>query len=77
MDYHLVTTAPTDEKMKHTESGTINGGMLPKDPTELHLVIVIDVPSVEEHLKKIKSTGGKIVMPAIKVGEYGFVCQNF
>ena len=31
MDYHLVTTAPTDEKMKHTESGTINGGMLPKD----------------------------------------------
>lgn len=42
-----------------------------------NLVIVIDVPSVEKHLKKIESTGGKIVMPAIKVVEFGFVCQNF
>ena len=25
MDYHLVTTTPTDEKMKPTEPGAING----------------------------------------------------
>ena len=70
MDYHLVTTTPTDEKMKPTEPSAINGGMLPKDLGP-HPVIVIDVPSVEDHLKKIESAGGKIVIPTIKVGEFG------
>ena len=71
MDYHLVTTTPTDTKMKPTEPGAINGGMLPKDPTGSHPIIVVDVPSVEERLKKIESAGGKTVMPSIKVGEFG------
>lgn len=75
MDYHLVTTTPTDEKMKPTEPGAINGGMLPKDPTGPHPVIVIDVPSVEDHLQKIESAGGKIVMPTIKVGEFGLYAR--
>ena len=47
MDYHLATTTPSDEKMKPTEPGAINWGLLPKDPTGEHPVIVIDVPSVE------------------------------
>lgn len=52
MDYHLVTTTPTDERMKPPKPGATNGGMLPEDPTGPHPVIVIDVPSVQEHLKK-------------------------
>jgi len=43
----MATTTPSDEKMKPTEPGAINWGLLPKDPTGEHPVIVIDVPSVE------------------------------
>ena len=75
MDYHLATTTPTDEKMKPTEPGAINGGLLPRDPTGPHPVIVIDVSSIEEHLKKIESAGGKTVMPPIKVGEFGLYAR--
>ena len=53
----MATTTPSDDKMKPTEHGAINGRLLPKDPTGEHPIIVIDVPSVEEHIKKIESAG--------------------
>ena len=59
MDYHLVTTTPSDENMKPKDPGAINGGLLPKDPTGNSPVLVIDVPSIDEHLKKIEESGGK------------------
>ena len=75
MDYHMVTATPSDENMKPKEPGSINGGLTAKDPTGQHPVIVIDVPSIEDHLKKIESSGGKIIMPAIKVGEFGMYAR--
>ncbi len=75
MDYHMVTTTPSDDKMKPIEPGAINGGLLPKDPTGGHTVIVIDVPSVEEHIKKVESAGGKTVMPMFKIGEFGLYAR--
>ena len=76
MDYYLATTCKTDSNtMMPTEPGAINGGLLQKDPTGGHPVIVIDVPSVEEHLKKIESAGGKIVMPAIQIGDFGLYAR--
>jgi len=75
MDYHMATTTPSDEKMHPKEPGAINGGLLPKDPTGEHPVIVIDVPSVEEHLKKVESSGGKTVMPVMKIGEFGLYAR--
>ncbi|MCH9657435.1 VOC family protein [archaeon] len=75
MDYHLAITAPSDEKTGPKEPGAINGGLLPKDHTGEHPLIVIDVPSVEEHLKKIESSGGKTVMPVMKIGDYGLYAR--
>ncbi len=75
MDYHMAITTPSDEKMHPTESGAINGGLLPKDPTGEHPIIVIDVPSVEEHIKKVESAGGKTVMPMMKIGEFGLYAR--
>ena len=63
------------EDSEHKEPGAINGGLLPKDPTGEHPLIVIDVPSVEEHLKKIESSGGKTVMPVMKIGDYGLYAR--
>ncbi len=71
----MATTTPRDDKMRPTEPGAINGGLLPKDQTGEHPVIVIDVPSVEEHIKKVESAGGKTVMPVIKIGEFGLYAR--
>ena len=75
MDYHMATTTPSDEKMKPKEPGAINGGLLPKDPTGAHPVIVIDVPSLDEHIKKVESAGGKTVMPKMQVGDFGLYAR--
>lgn len=75
MDYHLATTTPSDEKMHPKEPGAINGGLPPKDPTGTHPMIVIDVPSIEEHIKKVESSGGKTVMPIMKIGEFGLYAR--
>ena len=71
MDYWLVTTVPCDESMMPKEAGAINGGLTKRDETSKNPVIVVDVPNMEEHLKKIESAGGKIVMPTVPVGDFG------
>jgi len=75
MDYPLAITTQSDEKMHPNELGSINGGLLPKNPSGEHPVIVIDVPSVEEHLKKIESSGGKTVLSVVPVGDFGLYAR--
>ena len=74
MDYYLATTTPSDENMKPKEPGAINGGLLKKDPTGEHPVIVIDVPSLDEHISKVESAGGKTVIPKNTSWRFWFVC---
>ncbi len=71
MDYWIVKTCNSDQNMKPVEPGAINGGLLKRDETGKNPVIVVDVPDIEEHLKKIESAGGKIVMPTIPIGDFG------
>ena len=75
MDYHMATTTPSDENMKPKEVGSINGGLFPKDSTGSHPVIVIDVPSLDDHIKKIESAGGKVIMPKLQVGNFGLYAR--
>jgi predicted enzyme related to lactoylglutathione lyase len=75
MEYSLVTTVPTDEKNMPKETGAINGGMLKKDDTSTSPVIVIDVSSLDEYLKKIESAGGKVVLPKVEVGDFGLYAR--
>ena len=75
MDYYLVTTTPSDENSRPKEPGAINGGFLKRDPTGEHPVIVIDVPSLDEHIKKIELAGGKTIMPKIQVGNFGLYAR--
>jgi len=74
MDYYMAITTPS-ENMKPKDLGAINGGLLKKDPTGEHPIIVIEVPSVNEHVKKVESAGGKQVMPPMKVGEFGIYAR--
>ena len=71
MDYWIAKTCNSDQNMKPVEPGAINGGLLKRDETGKNPVIVVDVPDIEEHLKKIETAGGKVVMPTIPIGDFG------
>ena len=72
MDYWMALTCKCDSNsMMPTEPGAINGGLLKREPTGEHPVIVIDVPNVDEYLSKIEAAGGKVVMPKMQVGDFG------
>lgn len=76
MDYHMTITTESDPKtMMPKNPGAINGGLLKKDPTGTYPVLVIGVSSVDEHIKKIESAGGKAVMPKMNVGEMGIYAR--
>ena len=71
----MVTTTPSDEKFQPIEPGAINGRLVSEDQTGLHPRIVIDVPSIDEHIKKVESAGGKIVMQKMKIADAGFYAR--
>ena len=74
LGYTIVMTGPSDPETGPTEPGFINGGMFErseqfpgKGPN-----IVIDVPSVDETLRKVEAAGGKIASEKMAVGDMGF-----
>jgi uncharacterized protein len=76
MDYLIARTVEVDEKQMPKESGAINGGMYKRgEEGAKSPVIVIDVISVEAHIKKIEGAGGSVVMGKRKVGEMGYYAQ--
>lgn len=76
MEYHFAITTDTDmNTMKPKQPGGINGGLLKKDPTGKHPMIVIEVESIDKHLKQIQSLGGKTLMPKTTIGGFGFYAR--
>lgn len=72
MDYTIVSSGPTSDQGP-TESGYINGGMAPRDERSLKSpVIVIDVESIDDALKKIGELGGKTAVEKQPVADMGF-----
>lgn len=53
----------------------IKAGHKNSTKTCLDPVIVIDVSSMEKHIKKVESAGGKTVMPVMKIGEFGLYAR--
>ncbi len=70
-DYQLATTTPTDEEGMPKEPGGINGALYLRESPEEVPNIVINVPSIDEYLGKIKKTGGKVVSEKEPVGDFG------
>ena len=69
MDYWLVSTGPEDE-------AGIDGAFMLRSETDKRLeksaLITIGVSSVDESLEKIKSNGGKIIMPKTAIPGMGY-----
>lgn len=74
MGYTMVTTGPTDPEKGATEPGFINGGMFERteDFPGKGPNIVVDVPSIDEALRKVEGAGGKVVRGRTQVGDMGF-----
>jgi predicted enzyme related to lactoylglutathione lyase len=72
MGYVLVTSGPTGDEGP-SEPGFINGGMLSRQdaPTRGPLVVV-DVESIEDTLRRIGELGGETVVGRQPVGDMGF-----
>ncbi len=76
MNYNMVHTVEVDEKQMPKETGAINGGMYKRDEQSCKTpVLVINVASVEEYIKKVEQAGGILFMPKRSVGEMGFYAQ--
>jgi len=74
--YYLAFTTKSDPNtMMPSEPGAINGGLLKRDSTAKHPLLVIDVPNIDEHIKKIEDAGGELIMPKVSVGDSGFFAR--
>lgn len=74
-DYQLVKTVATDEDDMPIEPGAINGAFYVRDAPEEYTEITIEVPSIDDYLKKIVKFGGKVVTPKTPVGDMGFYAE--
>jgi uncharacterized protein len=79
MEYSLIRTVAVDKDNMPLESGAINGGLMKRMTKSDAPVIVIDVPSIDERVKKILKAGGKVVLPkreVMKMGLYARVTDS-
>ena len=74
-DYQLVTTVAVNEKGMPEEPGAINGALYLREKPEECPTIVINVPSIDEDLKKIEMAGGRVIWNKSPVGDFGFYAQ--
>ncbi len=71
--YHMAITTEMDKNRMPKNPGAINGGLMTKEgPGSDYPVIVIDVPSLDESVKKVQKAGGKVVMEKQKVMDMGW-----
>ena len=73
--YQLVTTVATDENDIPIEPGAINGSLYVRETPEEYPEITIEVSSIDDYLKKIEKSGGKIVTPKTPAGDVGFYAE--
>ncbi len=65
MEYWLITTGKKDEP-------GIDGGLEKRTEGEPSTVNTIDVPSVDQYIKKVESNGGSVVRPKMAIPGVGW-----
>lgn len=75
MDYTIARTGETDDNHMLKKPGMINGGMTRRVADE-GPVLVMQVESVDDHVKKVEDAGGSVVGPRkIEVGDMGYYAR--
>jgi predicted enzyme related to lactoylglutathione lyase len=76
MNYVMAQTVDVDDQQMPKERGAINGGLFERPSEAPNPTIYLDVPSVDEMIKKVEAAGGKVVTrttPIPGMGAYGRV----
>lgn len=68
MEYWMVKTG--DDKQPG-----INGGLAKRMPGQSGITNTIDVPSIDDYVKKIQAMGGQIVSPKMPIPSVGYFAQ--
>lgn len=71
MEYWNIETVPVDEHGMPVRPG-VNGGMMKKENPEQKQITYIAVESVDEYSEKIKTLGGKVIIPKQEVPGIGW-----
>jgi predicted enzyme related to lactoylglutathione lyase len=75
MEYSIATTVPTGPDRMPSVTGAINGGLKKRDVAGEQPVIVIDVASLDDSIRRVEAAGGKVVVPKAKVGDMGWYAR--
>jgi predicted enzyme related to lactoylglutathione lyase len=72
MDYWMILTGKEEGQMG------IDGGLMKRQDPQQQIIIYIDVPSVDEYLKKVEILGGQVRMPKTAIVGMGYfaVCHD-
>jgi uncharacterized protein len=70
-DYRMVNTTASDDDGKASAPGAINGAINKRSAPGEAPILVIDVPSIEEAMKRVEAAGGTIVMTPTPAGDFG------
>src|SRR5688500_11135145 len=71
-NYILAGTAEMDQDMMIKEPGSINGGFFPKKPDiPPYPSVVISVDNIQEAMKKVKESGGKVKGEPVEIPGIG------
>ncbi len=71
----MANTTKADKDGTPTEIGGINGGFYKRKSKNDHPSIVVQTDSIDETVKKIEASGGKITTPKHAIGEWGFMAD--
>lgn len=75
-DTKLIATTEVGENGMPKNPGAINGDLFKRDGELKNPVLMIDVPNIDEHLKKISEAGGKVIVEKTEVENMGW-CAYF
>lgn len=71
--YVGVHTTPIDEKTRMPlKPGAINGGMMLRSDETPGPIFAISVASIDDYVKKIEQSGGKVVRPKVSIEGMGY-----
>jgi uncharacterized protein len=69
--YYMITTTEVGDYRMPEGPGAINGGMMKRSTPSESPVIVVNVSSIGDYLKKVESLGGRIVLQKMDIDKFG------
>ena len=77
--YVLATTTDSDENGMPKKPGTINGGFFQKtnDKPAQYPSVVIAVDNIQEHMRNVEKSGGKVLGEPMDIPEIGLYVSFF